>query len=223
MEIRFSNWRQLLWPQDSAAWDRYELLPLSRVPESAALRPRLVPADALAPEELRQLLDALAAGAVAARLLQSLGALLARIDEVYEGRTDIAEYVLGSPVEWWDLEDVTAGLPAEARFTLLLYGIDCGVIYDGRGETRIGDVVQGALWCNDHPPLWKALARSQAAMRAQAPKSRLAQVALNAAVRCPSCERLEEIWVADFADAITCSHCGRAFDAIAAMGPAIGA
>ncbi len=218
MEIRLSNWRQLIWPAE-LNWDGYEAMEPTLVPPGSAFVPKRVTADELQTWEARQIIDALGAGAEVTRELRTLGELFARLDEVYAGASDIAEWVLGSPVEWWDVHQVgvergAAGVP---DFILLLYGLDCGVIFEGQGETRVGSIAQDALWCDENPALWKALARSQAFVRREMPESRLARAALNGAVRCPTCERILEIWQTDFEDDIVCSGCGATFDAIAVM------
>jgi hypothetical protein len=219
MDVRLASWRQLVWPTE-LPWAGYEPLDLPHVPAARAWQPQRVACDALAPWEARQIIDALAAGAEASRRLETLSELFSRLDEVYEGARDVAEYVLGSPVEWWDVLEVgraprdTGEAPDD---TLLLYGIDCGVVFEGRSERRVGSIAQGALWCEEHPPLWKALARSQATIRTEMPESGLARVALNGAVCCPSCARLREIWKTDFDDTVGCGDCGATFDAVRVM------
>jgi hypothetical protein len=48
--------------------------------------------------------------------------LLERAKEIFRGASDIAEYVLGASIEWWDL----AERDGARRWRVWLYGIDCG-------------------------------------------------------------------------------------------------
>lgn len=213
MDICITKWRRLLWPQGPSSWNGYEVIASRKIPSSALLQPMDLSAHELSADENAQLLSALMGGAEPAVPVVNLDALLSRVEDVYRDSMDIAEYVLGSPVEWWDVED----METRVRWALWLYGIDCGRIYPSKGTKFVGSIVQNVLWCDEEPELWRALARAQSTIRRQAPRSQVAHVAFNAAVRCPRCSKLAEIWKETFEDEIPCPSCSRTFNAVAAM------
>ncbi len=175
MTLQLTNWRQVTWPADVVPWPGFDVMAPLPVPAAASRQPRLLSDDALAPWERHQLVDALAAGAAPVRAITGLRDLLTRVDEIYADMMDVAEYVLGARIEAWDLVDDAAAAPAAPAYVLWLYGIDCGVIFEAQGLTRVGEVVQAALWCA-HPALQRALADAQPSIRAEAPTSQFARM-----------------------------------------------
>ncbi|MBN2494532.1 MAG: hypothetical protein JXR96_08085 [Deltaproteobacteria bacterium] len=211
MRLSFANWRKMELPwKASRPWAAYRAVCMDTgEPGGETAGPQRGPLRKT-PDELSSTENAQCVHALMWREtdVATVSELVSQAERLFEGAEDILEAVQGGPVEWWDV--VEAGV---VRYQVWLYGVDSGVVFEAGTTKQVAHVAQFALWCEEDLRLWKALAVAHRELKAGCPESDLARMAFNAAVRCPHCDRLNEIWIDAFDDWVICSGCGQGFDA----------
>jgi len=137
-----------------------------------------------------------------------LADVLADPEPYFEGNEDILEHQYGAPIEWWDVTDASS---REHRFTLVLWGTDCGALYEAGSTQMAAYISQFALWCSKDWRLWKALCLAHRSISEHYPESELACMYFAGSFKCAAggCFGRATLWEDSDADEGLCRQCGQ--------------